>query len=229
MLEFLRFFKQYFLISLDIKTSMFSLNRREFLPLPLLLFGTTILNPLSLEAAETSTMEKLLEEDMSNRERFYHQGVSIIVDGSQQRLHYLTAPQQVAASYLISTGKNGFGNTPGTGKTPTGAHTIYKKFGDGAPLGRIFKGRADTGKNTTIYHDETDVADDHVTTRILWLRGIEPGINLDNHFRHIYIHGTPEEGLLGSPVSHGCVRMRNKDVVSLYNKTPVGTLVTILE
>ena len=89
-----------------------------------------------------------------------------------------------------------------------------------------------TGEIARIYTDKTNVEDDVVSTRILWLQGLEPGVNrggqVDTYERYIYLHGTAEEGLLGTPASHGCIRLSNRDILWLYRHIPVGSLVYIL-
>ena len=98
---------------------------------------------------------------------------------------------------------------------------------NGKMIGRIFHGEI-----ATVYKDTTKSITDDITSRILWLEGIEigknKGENIDSYRRHIYIHGTSEEGRLGTPASHGCIRMKNKDVIDLYKMVEVGTLVLIL-
>ena len=93
-------------------------------------------------------------------------------------------------------------------------------------------GRKFTGEIAKIFSDKTISDTDDITTRILWLSGLEEGLNkgknIDSFKRYIYIHGTSEEGRLGIPSSHGCIRMKNKDVIDLYKKVEVGTLVLIL-
>lgn len=140
-------------------------------------------------------------------------------------------------SYTVSTAKAGLGCESGSGKTPVGLHRVKEKYGDKLPQGAILKARKFTGEVSTIFTDDTDMEEDHVTTRILWLEGMEPGINkgvdskgvkVDSHSRYIYIHGTPEEGLIGAPHSHGCVRMINRDVIALYDALPSGAPVLIL-
>ena len=112
-----------------------------------------------------------------------------------------------------------------------GTHRIKEKFGNGAKKGSIFKSRVDTKKLSKIYTDKTDSKIDYVTTRILWLDGQENKINrgnkVDSHDRCIYIHGTPEEGFIGKPASHGCIRMKNTDVIALFDSVSLNTLVEI--
>jgi len=154
----------------------------------------------------------------------------IIVDISEQALyHYKNS--RLAAKFAISSATNGVGSKSGSGKTPLGAHRVSQKFGDNAALGAIFKARRNTGKIAKIIKEPIDVPSDAVTTRILWLDGLEVGKNkggkVDSKRRYIYIHGTPEEGLIGRPASHGCIRMYNQDVIKLFNETPVNTIVYV--
>jgi lipoprotein-anchoring transpeptidase ErfK/SrfK len=156
-----------------------------------------------------------------------------IISISHQRL-YLYRDERLVKTYPVSTSKFGPGNKEGSFMTPLGAHYIRAKIGDGAPLGTIFKGRKDTHRVVRINYDAAKAADkDYVTTRILWLNGLEPGINrgkgIDSYARYIYIHGTHEEHLIRHPVSHGCVRMTNRDVVDLYDEMREGDLVLIVE
>lgn len=155
---------------------------------------------------------------------------AIVIDPSKQNL-YLVRGKEILESFPISTGKAGIGSESGSGKTPPGTHRIKEKYGDGAKLGTIFKARANTGSVGEIFTEKIDVLEDYVTTRIMWLDGqednVNKGVNIDSHDRYIYIHGTPEEGLLGEPASHGCVRMKNNDIIKLYNIIPPGTLVEI--
>lgn len=156
----------------------------------------------------------------------------ILVSLSEQKL-LLMKQGETVASYTISGSAFGAGNRAGSNQTPLGTHKISEKIGDNVPLGGVFRSRVYKGEMAKIYTDDTDLDDDLVTTRIMWLRGQESGINvgpgIDSHARFIYIHGTPEEGLIGRPASHGCIRMYNRDVVELFNAVPPGTLVEILE
>jgi len=140
---------------------------------------------------------------------------------------YLIKNRKILKSYPVSTSKFGTGNEKDSYKTPLGTHRIFKKFGDDAPIGAIFEGRKFTGKIARIPSDE-----DLITTRILWLEGLEwsknRGGNVDTMERYIYIHGTPEEHKIGIPASKGCIRMKNQDIVSLYNNVEEGTLLHII-
>ena len=159
-------------------------------------------------------------------------GKAIVVDVSEQRL-YLVQGNRPVGSCPVSTSKYGVGNKNGSNKTPLGTHRVKKKYGAGAEKGAVFIARANTGRIARIYTEPKDLDEDLVTTRILWLEGLEKGLNkgkgVDSYSRYIYIHGTPEEGLIGTPASHGCVRMKNDDVIELFNRVEEGTLVEIRE
>ena len=156
----------------------------------------------------------------------------IIIDISEQKLR-LIKDEKIAKIYPVSTSKYGLGNKRDSNKTPLGTHRIAKKIGEGAPIRAIFKSRIDTGKTAEIYTDKTDIQEDLVLTRIMWLEGLETGVNkgngIDSYERCIYIHGTQEEGLVGEPASHSCIRMKNKDVVELFDSVTITTLVEIQE
>lgn len=154
----------------------------------------------------------------------------VVVSVEAQKI-YLLLEGRLLKTYPVSTSAFGPGAQEGSNQTPLGLHRIKQKFGDGEPLGMIFKARKPTGKIARIIKEPVDVPEDDVTTRIMWLEGMEPGVNqggkVDSYKRFIYIHGTPEEGLIGRPASHGCVRMFNEDVVELFARLPEGTLVYI--
>ncbi len=146
----------------------------------------------------------------------------IVVDISKQDLSiYSSDSSQIIASYPVSTSQYGVGSQAGSNKTPVGKHFIAEKIGTGAKIGTIFKARKKTHQIAHIYTDKTDLKQDFVTTRILRLKGLDLSINLgrgvDSYQRFIYIHGTAEEGLIGSPASHGCVRMKNQDIIEVFN------------
>ena len=153
----------------------------------------------------------------------------LFIIASEQRL-YLVNHKKIEASYTISTAKAGLGNQKDSFKTPLGFHSIAEKIGKNAKLGSIFKARRNTftRANLLTQPDESSPVD-IITSRILWLKGMEETVNkggdVDTFERYIYIHGTDEEGRLGQPVSHGCIRMKNTDIIELFNtvieKTPV--------
>ena len=156
----------------------------------------------------------------------------IIILASKQVL-LLIDNNEVIQRYVISTAKAGLGNKKNSYQTPLGAHEISHLLGEDAELGTIFKARINTQKCANILTNPQQRSNvDNITTRILWLKGLEAGVNLggevDTHERFIYIHGTDEEGQLGSPVSHGCIRMGNLDIIDLFSKVEIGTLVNII-
>lgn len=160
------------------------------------------------------------------------QQLLVLVSVARQEL-YLVQNEKVTATYRISTSKKGVGSKSGSDKTPPGIHHVKEKYGEGAKEGAIFKGRSYIGREAEIITEPISVNSDDVTTRILWLEGLEPGKNkgegIDSYKRYIYIHGTPEEGLIGTPASHGCIRMLNREVIEVFNTVPIGTLVVVLE
>jgi hypothetical protein len=151
---------------------------------------------------------------------------------SDQRLQLL-AGREVLREYSVSTATKGVGSRAGSQRTPLGLHRVHSKFGAGEPLGAVFESRRPTGKIAPIHTAPIDLPEDVITTRILWLEGLEAGKNrgngVDSHTRYIYIHGTNEEGLIGRPASHGCIRMRNREVVELFDLVGPGTIVEIVE
>jgi len=155
----------------------------------------------------------------------------IFVSTEKQTLYYIKN-NKIISTFTISSSAYGTGNKSGSNKTPLGLHEIKYKYGENTPINGRMIGRIYTGDIATIHEDNTKSKTDDVTTRILWLQGLEIGKNkgngIDSFQRYIYIHGTSEEGRLGTPASHGCIRMKNKDVIDLYNKVAIGTLVLIL-
>ena len=151
--------------------------------------------------------------------------INLRINISNQML-YVNAGDKIKKSYEVSTSKYGVGNRAGSNKTPLGLHRIAGKFGRNARIGAMFKKRRLTGEVTKVV-----VGGDLITTRILRLEGLERGVNkgkgVDSFQRFIYIHGTPEEKLIGKPASHGCIRMKNRDIVELFNLVKRGTLVKI--
>ena len=156
----------------------------------------------------------------------------ILVDISQQRLFLLDSRGDLIISYPISSSLYGEGQIENSFKTPMGNHIIKEKIGADASKNIIFKERINTGRFAEIYHNDYDSEDDHVTSRILWLEGTDEGFNkggnVDSFYRYIYIHGTPEEGLIGEKASHGCIRMFNQDVIELFSLVEKGTKVNIV-
>jgi hypothetical protein len=156
----------------------------------------------------------------------------LFVSIRQQRMYHIVN-NEVVKVYLISGSKKGVGNKYGSNKTPLGLHSIVEKHGYNAPKGGLMVERNYTGKVLKIHNEKFCVGSDDVTTRVLWLKGEEPGLNqggnIDSYKRFIYIHGTPEEGLIGVPSSDGCIRMKNNEVIELFGYAYVGMKVLILD
>lgn len=155
----------------------------------------------------------------------------ITIDLSRQQLT-LSATDGVRV-YPVSTAANGAGERNGSGCTPRGGHIIRAKIGAGAPIGTVFIGRRPTGEIYTPQLGDDNPGRDWILTRILWLSGTEVGRNrlgaVDTMRRYIYLHGTPDSVALGRPGSAGCVRMRNTDIVDLFDRVAAGTPVEIIE
>jgi hypothetical protein len=155
----------------------------------------------------------------------------LYVSIKQQKLYHIQN-DSIIKEYIISSSAYGIGSKAGSNKTPIGLHSIKEKYGDNTPINGRMTGRVFYGDIATIYTDETKSKTDDITSRIFWLEGMEKGKNkgkgIDSFSRYIYIHGTSEEGRLGKPASHGCIRMKNKEVIDLYKLIEVGTLVLIL-
>jgi len=135
----------------------------------------------------------------------------------------LTRDGEEVRSYPISSSRFGIGTEEGSMKTPLGNFRIAEKIGDGAAPGTIFKSRLPLGPD-----DPLPDTEDFVTTRILWLDGLDED-NANTRDRFIYIHGTKHENKMGIPDSHGCIRMRNADVVELFDLVDETTQVVIRE
>ncbi|MAZ39627.1 MAG: L,D-transpeptidase [Legionellales bacterium] len=135
-------------------------------------------------------------------------------------------------TYLISTAKNGVGEQYGSECTPRGIHQIRAKIGTNQPENTVFFRRRPNGEVYTPAYAQTQPQNrDWIITRILWLSGLEPDKNrfgsVDTARRKIYIHGTPDEKLLGKPGSRGCIRMGNRDIMEFFDFIPVRTIVDI--
>lgn len=155
----------------------------------------------------------------------------LVVSIDDQRM-YVYSHSKLIKSYLISTSRFGIGFTNGSYKTPLGWHRIYKKIGEGEPLGKVFKGREAVDYVAPIERKESSCpCDRFMTTRILWLDGLEAGKNaggaVDTRERFIYIHGTNLEWEIGRPASFGCIYMKNDEVAELFDLVPEGTIVHI--
>lgn len=154
------------------------------------------------------------------------------VDIGRQQLK-LWDGTRLEREYPVSTAGNGAGEILGSGCTPRGRHYVRARIGAGAASGAVFVGRRATGEIWTPQLQERWPRRDWILTRILWLSGLEPGRNrlgcVDSFRRYIYLHGTPDPVALGVPGSKGCVRMRNADIVELFDRVAAGTQVDIHE
>jgi L,D-transpeptidase YbiS len=156
----------------------------------------------------------------------------IYISIADQRLQ-LRQGGEVVREYAIATAKNGAGELMNSECTPRGWHKVRAKIGEGAPINTVFVGRRATGEIFSPALRAEYPNRDWVLTRILWLSGLEPGINrmgqVDTMRRYVYIHGCPDEDAMGIPSSHGCIKMRNADVAQLFDTIEAGTRVYITE
>ena len=155
------------------------------------------------------------------------------VDIARQCLELFGADQACIRRYMVSTALKGAGEEAGSYRTPRGQHRIRARIGDGLPYGTVFRGRRPTGEYWTPEFAADHPGRDWILSRILWLCGEEPGRNrlgaVDSMRRFIYIHGTGDDQPMGVPLSQGCVRMRNRDIIELFELVTVGTKVEIYE
>ncbi|HET7765555.1 MAG TPA: L,D-transpeptidase [Burkholderiales bacterium] len=149
----------------------------------------------------------------------------------EQSLRLLSDEGTEMSRYSVSTARNGAGELEGSFCTPRGAHIVRARIGAGQPLNTVFRGRRPTGEIWTPELGERFPGRDWILTRILWLSGREVGKNrlgnVDTMRRYIYIHGSPDSVPMGKPGSIGCIRMRNADIVELFERVPAGMAVTI--
>ncbi len=155
----------------------------------------------------------------------------IRVDVASQQLE-LWRDDELLRRYPVSTGLRGVGERKGSEQTPRGAHYVRARIGADLPAGAVLRGRRFTGEVWDAALHEAQPGRDWILSRILWLCGREPGRNrlgdVDTQQRYIYIHGTPDSEPMGEPRSHGCIRMRNSDVIELFDLVPAGTPVDIV-
>ena len=151
----------------------------------------------------------------------------IVVSIDQQKLWFFAG--EAAREYVVSTARAGVGCVADSLRTPLGLHRVAEKIGDAAPKGMVFKARVPTGR---IWTEGPAPEDNLITTRILWLEGLEPGKNaghdaagrlVDTKARFVYLHGTNQASRLGTPNSHGCVLLSDDDILDLFDRAPVGT------
>jgi len=157
--------------------------------------------------------------------------MKIHIDIATQSLTLLNDSGSVLSHYAISSGANGVGEESGSFCTPRGRHVIRAKIGAGQAPNSVFVRRRPTGEIYTPQLGGQFPNRDWILTRILWLSGKEPGFNrwgsCDTMRRYIYIHGTPDTTPLGQPGSHGCIRMRNADIIDLFERVEAGIVVDI--
>ncbi|MEQ1437819.1 L,D-transpeptidase [Fontimonas sp. SYSU GA230001] len=157
----------------------------------------------------------------------------IEVDIRAQRLRLYGDEGGLLREYPVSTATNGCGERTGSGCTPRGRHIVRAKIGAGLPSGAVLRGRRWTGEIWTPELHAREPGRDWILSRILWLSGCEPGRNrlhgVDTFRRYIYLHGTPYTDALGTPQSKGCVRLRNEDVIELFELVPPRTEVELHE
>ena len=155
----------------------------------------------------------------------------LAVRAATQSMQFYRAGELVRA-FVISTSLRPPANLKGSLGTPLGLHAIAEKIGQDQPPGMVFKSRVPTSRNFGELSDEEN-RENLITARILWLRGLEPGVNqggeVDSHDRYIYIHGTNHEDRLGAPLSAGCVLMRNLEIIDLFDEVRTGDHVWIVE
>jgi lipoprotein-anchoring transpeptidase ErfK/SrfK len=158
---------------------------------------------------------------------------SIRINVTEQKLYLVDEAGATMREYPVSTSKYGVGNENGSEKTPLGLHRIKNKIGGAMPANMVFIGREPRGLLEDCISEGVELPEDVITSRIMWLEGMEPGRNqggyVDTYNRYIYIHGTSEEDKIGTPASIGCIRMRNQDVIDLYRLVEIGTEVLIEE
>jgi hypothetical protein len=152
---------------------------------------------------------------------------TLIVNIADQTVS-LFEQNQFIKKISCSTSRFGIGQVEGSNQTPLGLHRIAEKIGAGEKAGTVFKGRKVVG-----HISQPEFADAKITTRILWLDGLEPGFNhggnVDSHARYIYIHGTADQSSIGQPASCGCIHLADADLITLFDLLPSGTLVWISE
>lgn len=154
----------------------------------------------------------------------------VVISIAKQELTFFQADNKIK-TYQISTAKNGIGCQKNSAKTPIGKHIVRAMIGENEPINSVFIGRRKTNEIYTEKLGKTNPNRDWILSRIVWLSGLEKGKNrlgnVDSMQRYIYIHGTPDSKPMGIANSHGCIRMRNLDIIELFALITVGTIVDI--
>jgi lipoprotein-anchoring transpeptidase ErfK/SrfK len=203
------------------------MDRRDFLK-NVGIFGLSMICPSLLYSGYVK--DNMRDICYKIKEIFPESQKQIIIDGKRQKLYLIKNENhdfRVSNFYPVSTSRYGFGNDFKSNKTPTGLHTIYSKIGDGAEVGTIFRKWKKTKRISNIIKSRKQGIE-NITTRVMPLMGHEEK-NRYTIFRGIHIHGTSEEGLVGTPQSHGCIRMKNNDIVELFSSVDFGSPVYISE
>jgi len=194
----------------------FRMNKTYFMGLCVLYLSSCAM----LENQNNFNKNSVLEKIESIESSYEYLDTLLYVDIPSQQMFFIKKGE-IVDIYSISSSYYGTGNKVNSLMTPLGKHEIYKKLGENLPENAILKGRVWNGAIADIIKEPIDTDFDHVTSRILWLDGLEEGKNkgpgIDSRERYIYIHGTAEEGLIGKPASDGCIRMYNKDVIELFD------------
>jgi len=193
------------------------------------IFNIILVSLISLSTTSQNSIIERVNNYLASKNTLSKEVIYVSI--KQQKLYHIQN-NTIIKEYIISSSAFGIGSKAGSNKTPIGLHCIKEKYGGKTPLNGKMRERVFQGNIATIYNDQTKSKTDDITSRILWLEGLEKGKNsgkgIDSFDRYIYIHGTSEEGRLGKPASHGCIRMKNKEVIDLYKIVEVGTLVLIL-
>lgn len=186
---------------------------------------------------ESKTTEQLLSSLQTACEKYpQHASFPAAIVSIKEQVLYLFENNKYVGSYPISTSRHGVGQQEDSNQTPMGIHCVREKIGAEAEFAEIFLSRETTNSFASIEHEAKCTDIECITSRILWLSGLEEGFNkgkntegynVDSFERYIYIHGTHEEGLIGQAASIGCVRMKNTDVIDLFEKLFVSSLVII--
>ena len=177
---------------------------------------------------------------MKNNESFNEKfnassNAQLVINIAHQTLTLYQHDKEIT-QYMVSTAKNGIGSQQDSGCTPLGKHFIAEKIGANEPMNAVFVGRVPTGEIYSAELGKHNPERDWILSRILWLSGLEDGLNkgsnsqgdCDTYQRYIYIHGTPDTEPMGVPLSHGCIRMRNEDILELFEHVQEGTSVMII-
>lgn len=210
-------------------------TRLRYRSLLSILIGTLSLLSLLACKNEYASLKEGVSDQQLQKKGIRKSPYTIVVDVKSQSLHLLK-DKNVIAKYPISTSRRGLGEKINSYQTPKGVHQIVEKIGDKVPEYGIFHRRQYLGKVWQPQPHEKH-RKDFIVTRVLRLKGLEKGLNagknrwgqnVDSEERAIYIHGTTMEWLVGKPTTKGCIHMKSRDVVDLFNRVPTGTLVLVV-